>query len=119
MKAAAYKKQNEVGVIEAPVPSAGPGQVVLKVHNCGICGSDLHAVQFGTLRADCIMGHEFCGEVHEVGQGVRGFTVGERVASLPWITCGNANRARAARATIAVATASLGWGSCRAAMPNT
>ena len=88
MKAAAFKKQNEVGIIDAPVPKAGAGEVVLKVHNCGICGSDLHAVQLGTLRPDCIMGHEFCGEIHEIGEGVRGFQVGERVASLPWITCG-------------------------------
>jgi threonine dehydrogenase-like Zn-dependent dehydrogenase len=88
MKAAAFQKQNLVGVIDAPMPKAGAGEVVLKVHNCGICGSDLHAVQLGTLRAGSIMGHEFCGEVHEVGAGVRGFAVGERVASLPWITCG-------------------------------
>jgi (R,R)-butanediol dehydrogenase/meso-butanediol dehydrogenase/diacetyl reductase len=88
MRAAAFKRLNEVGIIEAPEPKAGPGQVVLKVHNCGICGTDLHSVQFGTLRSDSIMGHEFCGEVHELGPGVRGFRVGERVVSLPWITCG-------------------------------
>lgn len=88
MKAAAYQKQNEVGIIDAPVPKPSAGEVVLKVHNCGICGSDLHAVQLGTLRAGCIMGHEFCGEIHEVGAGVRGYEVGERVASLPWMTCG-------------------------------
>jgi (R,R)-butanediol dehydrogenase/meso-butanediol dehydrogenase/diacetyl reductase len=88
MRAGAFKKQNAVAIIDAPVPKAEAGQVVLKVHNCGICGSDLHAVQFGTLRPDSILGHEFCGEVFEVGPGVRGFKVGERVASLPWITCG-------------------------------
>jgi (R,R)-butanediol dehydrogenase / meso-butanediol dehydrogenase / diacetyl reductase len=88
MRAAAFKKANEVGIIDAPEPKAGPGEVVVKVHNCGICGSDLHAVQFGTLRPDSIMGHEFCGEIREVGPGVHGFHPGERVASLPWITCG-------------------------------
>lgn len=88
MKAGAFKKINEVVIIDVPEPKAGPGEVVVKVHDCGICGSDLHAVQFGTLRPDCILGHEFCGEVHEVGPGVHGFQVGERVASLPWITCG-------------------------------
>ena len=88
MRAAAFKKQNEVGIIDVPQPKPGPGEVVLKVHNCGICGSDLHAVQFGTLRPDSIMGHEFCGQIHEVGAGVRGFEIGERVASLPWIICG-------------------------------
>jgi len=88
MKAGAFKKQNEVAVIDAPMPHAGAGEVVLKVHNCGICGSDLHAVQHGTLRAGCIMGHEFCGEIHEIGAGVGGYRIGERVAALPWITCG-------------------------------
>jgi (R,R)-butanediol dehydrogenase/meso-butanediol dehydrogenase/diacetyl reductase len=88
MRAGAFKQQNVVSIIDAPVPKAGPGEVVLKVHNCGICGSDLHAVQMGTLRPNSILGHEFCGEVHEVGAGVRGFEVGQRVASLPWITCG-------------------------------
>ncbi len=88
MRAGAFKQQNVVNIIDAAVPEAGPGEVVLKVHNCGICGSDLHAVQFGTLRPGSILGHEFCGEIHEVGSGVRGFEVGQRVASLPWITCG-------------------------------
>ena len=44
MKAAVYKRQNEMAVIDVPQPKAGPGEVVLKVHDCGICGSDLHAV---------------------------------------------------------------------------
>jgi (R,R)-butanediol dehydrogenase / meso-butanediol dehydrogenase / diacetyl reductase len=88
MRAGAFTQQNVVSIIEVAESTAGPGEVVLKVHNCGICGSDLHAVQFGTLRPGSIMGHEFCGEVYEVGAGVRGFKVGERVASLPWITCG-------------------------------
>ena len=88
MRAAAFKKRNEVSVIDAPMPKAGPGEVVLRVHNCGICGSDLHAVQFSTLRPGCILGHEFSGAIHQVGAGVQGFEIGERVASLPWITCG-------------------------------
>jgi 2-desacetyl-2-hydroxyethyl bacteriochlorophyllide A dehydrogenase len=75
-------------VLDAPMPKAAPGQVVIKVHDCGICGSDLHAVQLGNIRADSIIGHEFSGEIHEVGAGVVGFRTGERVASLPWITCG-------------------------------
>src|SRR5579872_4842519 len=88
MKAAAFKKQDEVGIIDAPMPRAGAGEVILKIHDCGICGSDLHVVQFGTIRPESILGHEFCGEITEVGVGVRGFHVGERVAALPWITCG-------------------------------
>jgi len=93
MKAAAFKRQNEMGIIEAPKPKAGAGEVVLKVHACGICGSDLHACQYGFgMPPDTIMGHEFCGEVHEIGAGVRGFELGERVAGLPFITCGTCDR---------------------------
>lgn len=64
MKAAAFKKQNQMHVIDVPRPNPGQGQVVLKVHDCGICGSDLHAVQFGMgLAPDTVMGHEFAGEI--------------------------------------------------------
>ncbi len=89
MKAAVFKKQDQMAVIEVPNPSAGDGQVVLKVHNCGICGSDLHAVQYGLgMAPDTVMGHEFCGEIHELGAGVEDYRVGDRVTSLPYTACG-------------------------------
>ena len=84
MKAAVFKKQNEMAVVDIPKPSAGAGEVLLKVHNCGICGSDLHLVQRGVgLPVDSVMGHEFCGEIAELGAGVNGYRLGERVTSLP------------------------------------
>ncbi|MGH7933790.1 MAG: alcohol dehydrogenase catalytic domain-containing protein, partial [Candidatus Binataceae bacterium] len=93
MKVAVFKRQNEMSVSEAPVPKAAAGEVVLKVHDCGICGSDLHAVQFDFgMPPDTIMGHEFCGEVHEIGEGVTGFSKGDRVAALPFVACGTCDR---------------------------
>jgi threonine dehydrogenase-like Zn-dependent dehydrogenase len=63
--------------------------VLLKVHDCGICGSDLHAVQLGLgLKPDCVLGHEFCGEIAAVGDQVSGFGTGERVTALPFVSCG-------------------------------
>jgi (R,R)-butanediol dehydrogenase / meso-butanediol dehydrogenase / diacetyl reductase len=95
VKAAAFKRQNEMTVIDAPEPIADAGQVVLKVHDCGICGSDLHACQYGMgLPADSIMGHEFCGEIRKIGAGVSGFDIGERVAGLPFIFCGECERCK-------------------------
>ncbi len=89
MKAAVFKKRDEMAVIDVPHPIAGVGEVVLKVHNCGICGSDLHAVQYGIgMAADTVMGHEFCGEIHSLGDDVNGYHVGDRVTSLPYIACG-------------------------------
>jgi (R,R)-butanediol dehydrogenase / meso-butanediol dehydrogenase / diacetyl reductase len=89
MKAAVYKRLNEMAVVDVPRPAAGPGEVVLKVHNCGICGSDLHAVQYGFgMPPDSVMGHEFCGEIVELGSHVSGYAIGDRVTSLPYIGCG-------------------------------
>jgi 2-desacetyl-2-hydroxyethyl bacteriochlorophyllide A dehydrogenase len=89
MKAAVFKRKDEMAVIDVPDPTAGAGEVVLKVHNCGICGSDLHAVQYGLgMQMDTVMGHEFCGEIHAVGDGVDGYQLGERVTSLPYMACG-------------------------------
>ena len=89
MKAVAFKKKDEMAVIETPNPRAGNGEVVLKVHNCGICGTDLHMAQYGmNMPPDSIMGHEFCGEIHELGAGVNGYRVGDRVTALPFVACG-------------------------------
>ena len=89
MKAAVFKKKDEVAVIELPNPVAGTGEVILKVHDCGICGSDLHAVQYGLgMPPDTVMGHEFCGEIYALGPGVNTCRVGDRVTSLPRTSCG-------------------------------
>ena len=89
MRAAVFKKQDEMAVIDVPVPVAGAGEVVLKVHDCGICGSDLHAVQYGLgMAPDTVMGHEFCGEIHALGPGVNTYHIGDRVTSLPRTSCG-------------------------------
>jgi (R,R)-butanediol dehydrogenase/meso-butanediol dehydrogenase/diacetyl reductase len=96
MRAAAFKEKDRMGIIDVPRPAAGPGEVVLKVHNCGICGSDLHACQYGIgLAPDTVMGHEFAGEIAELGPGVTGFRPGERVTSLPFISCGDCDACRA------------------------
>src|ERR1700730_13072775 len=89
MKVALYKKPNEMAVGQAPEPKAGPGEVVLKVHNCGICGSDLHAVQYGIgMPTDTVMGHALCGEIHSLGAGVNGYQLGDRDTALPYFSCG-------------------------------
>ncbi|HUO87710.1 MAG TPA: alcohol dehydrogenase catalytic domain-containing protein [Rhizomicrobium sp.] len=95
MRAAVFKELSRPLVIEAvsdPVP--GPHDIVLKVRNCGICGSDLHMTEPGTimpLPAGSVMGHEFAGEVMEVGKAVTHlWKAGDRVAGFPVICCGDA-----------------------------
>lgn len=90
MKAAQFL---EVGkplcITEVAKPSADPGGLVFKVKACGICASDLHAVEVpGLLQPGNVLGHEYCGEVVEVGRGVEGWNVGDRLIALPGKPCG-------------------------------
>ncbi len=76
-------------------PEPIPGRVLVKVRNCGICGSDLHWYGGGFPVPAVCPGHEISGEVAEVGAGVEGFAPGDRVAVEPAITCGRCPACRA------------------------
>lgn len=80
------KETIEVREVDAPRPAAG--EVLVRVRVCGICGSDLHFYhgQFPSLPT-ISPGHEFAGEVAEVGEGVTGFAAGQRVAVEPIRSC--------------------------------
>jgi threonine dehydrogenase-like Zn-dependent dehydrogenase len=76
----------------------GPGQVLLRIRGCGICGSDLHAYRDRTRwTAGRVLGHEIAGEVAELGEGVTGLTVGQRVALQPRLFCGQCAECRGGR----------------------
>src|SRR5690606_11347742 len=69
-----------------PDPAPGPGELLLRVRACGICGSDLKAV--ANMPVGLVMGHEFAGEVVARGAGVEGWRDGTAVSALPLIGCG-------------------------------
>lgn len=91
MKAAIYPGEGKPVVIkDIPDPTPGPDDVLIKVHRCGICGTDLSFTRgemfdFGT---DTQFGHEYSGEIIEVGKNVAGFKPGDAIAVLPTIACG-------------------------------
>jgi threonine dehydrogenase-like Zn-dependent dehydrogenase len=78
-----------VEVAEEPDPAPGPEDVVVAVHSCGICGSDVHSAEANTGRSHGIPGHEFSGTIAEVGRDVRGWRVGQAVAVNPLGGCGH------------------------------
>jgi threonine dehydrogenase-like Zn-dependent dehydrogenase len=88
MKAAVLRGANEIRTETVPDPVLEPDGIIIKVRACGICGSDLHIYkkegQEGT-----IFGHEFSGEVAEVGPQVTGLTPGDRVTAVGFRPCGN------------------------------
>ena len=74
---------------ELPDPEPAHGQVLVAVDSCGICGSDVHAVESGRAAPGRILGHEFSGRVAGVGPGVSGWQVGQAVAVNPLGSCGH------------------------------
>jgi L-iditol 2-dehydrogenase len=87
MRAAVYRGVNDVRLEEVPVPGIGPGEILIRVHTCGICGTDLKKIATGSHSAPRIFGHETAGAVAKVGEGVRKFSVGERVVVFHHIPC--------------------------------
>jgi (R,R)-butanediol dehydrogenase/meso-butanediol dehydrogenase/diacetyl reductase len=92
MRAAVFKGVGLPLAVESlPEPKPGAGEVVLKVGRCGICGSDLHFTSGkGALQLNPghILGHEFAGEVVEVGPECSRIKVGDRVTAMPTVGCG-------------------------------
>jgi len=63
MRAAVYHGKNDVRVESVPVPQIGPGEILVRVHTCGICGTDLKKISTGSHSAPRIFGHEIAGQV--------------------------------------------------------
>ncbi|EPX83858.1 2,3-butanediol dehydrogenase [Salipiger mucosus] len=101
MKAARWHGVKDIRVEDVSEPSPGPGEVKVKVAWTGICGSDLHEYLAGPIfvpvdtehplshdKAPITMGHEYCGTVTQLGEGVEGLAEGDRVAIEPIFACG-------------------------------
>lgn len=88
MLAAVYRGVNDVRLETVPVPEIGLGEILVKVHTCGICGTDLKKIATGSHSAPRIFGHETSGTVAAVGASVRQFTPGDRVMVFHHIPCG-------------------------------
>lgn len=93
MKASRFLGNKTFAVTDLPTPHAGPGELVLRNQVCGVCGTDLHIYHGEPGSADVnppvVLGHEYSGEVVEVGEGVTGFAVGDHVTVDPNIYCGH------------------------------
>jgi L-iditol 2-dehydrogenase len=88
MRAVVYHGVNDMRVETVPVPRIGPGELLVKIATCGICGTDLKKIHFGSHSAPRIFGHEMAGTIVAVGSGVSSFNVGERVMTFHHVPCG-------------------------------
>src|SRR5881398_1200389 len=88
MQAAVYRGVNEVRLETVPVPQIGRGEILLRVHSCGVCGTDLKKIATGSHSTPRIFGHETSGVVAATGAQVRRFRPGDRVIAFHHIPCG-------------------------------
>src|SRR5512140_2867025 len=91
MQALILQEYMRLEMVEAPEPEVGPGDVLVRVEACGICGSDVHGYDGSTGRRipPVIMGHEAAGTIAALGPGVSGWQVGERITFDSTVYCGH------------------------------
>lgn len=88
MQAAVYRAPDDVRPETIAVPEIGPGEVLVRIDTCGICGTDLKKIHTGSHSAPRVFGHEMAGTIAAVGEAVHGFKVGDRVMAFHHIPCG-------------------------------
>jgi L-iditol 2-dehydrogenase len=88
MRAVVYRGINDMRLETVPVPRIGPGELLIKVATCGICGTDLKKIHMGSHSAPRIFGHEMAGTIVAIGEGVTRYAVGDRVMTFHHVPCG-------------------------------
>ena len=117
MMKALVKSRPEPGLWleSAPIPTVGPNEVLIKVLKTGICGTDLHILNWDgwaqrNIPVPRIIGHEFVGEIVEIGPGVTGYAMGDRVTAEGHITCGICRNCRAGKRHLCAHAVGIGGG---------
>jgi len=87
MQAAVYRGVNDVRLETVPVPTIGHGEMLVRVHSCGVCGTDLKKISTGSHSAPRIFGHEMSGVVAAIGKDVTAYRPGDRVMVFHHIPC--------------------------------
>ena len=87
MRAAVYRGVDDIRVETVPVPQIGPGEVLLRVGACGVCGTDLKKIHYGLVPPPRIFGHETAGTIAAVGVGVTEWKIGDRAIINHHVPC--------------------------------
>lgn len=114
MKALAKLKPTEgIWMTDVPLPEMGHNDLLIKIRKTAICGTDVHIYNWdewsqNTIKVPLVAGHEYVGEVVDMGQEVRGFKVGDRVSGEGHITCSYCRNCRAGRTHLCRNTIGVG-----------
>lgn len=99
MRAAVYRNNRDVRIEEMPIPTIGPGEMLVRVMASGICGSDVME-WYRIKKAPLVLGHEIAGEIVETGPGVQRFKPGDRVFVSHHVPCNSCRYCRAGHHTV-------------------
>ena len=107
------KPERGLWMEDIPQPMVGHNDVLIKINRTAICGTDIHIFQWddwakATIPVPLAVGHEFAGEIVEVGSEVKGFDTGDRVSAEGHITCGVCRNCRAGRRHLCINTVGVG-----------
>ncbi len=110
MTAAVFRRKGEVSIEQVPAPRPEPGEVLLEISHCGVCGSDIHFYTEGWGQPGSIEGHEYTGRIAALGEGVTGFQIGDPIVGGPGIRCGTCQYCQAGRPSLCAARDTPGMG---------
>ncbi|SFB78704.1 L-threonine 3-dehydrogenase [Pseudoalteromonas denitrificans] len=107
------KAEPGIWMTDVPKPEVGHNDLLIKIRKTAICGTDVHIYKWdewskNTIPVPMVVGHEYVGEVVDMGQEVRGFTIGDRVSGEGHITCGHCRNCRAGRVHLCRNTTGVG-----------
>ncbi|MEM3451577.1 MAG: zinc-dependent dehydrogenase [Nitrososphaerales archaeon] len=86
MRAAVYYNNRDIRLEDMPIPKIGPGEILVKIEACGICGSDVME-WYRVKKAPLVLGHEIAGEIVKVGEDVKKYRVGQRITASHHVPC--------------------------------
>ncbi|MEV0618517.1 zinc-dependent dehydrogenase [Nonomuraea sp. NPDC050404] len=111
MKVARFHAPGDIRIEDAPEPVAGAGEIKIRVRNCSTCGTDAKIQKHGHhhIRPPRVMGHEIAGEIVAIGDGVSGWSEGDRVQVIAAIPCGTCEECRRGRMTVCPNQESMGY----------
>ena len=107
------KPERGIWMMDIPKPTVGHNDVLIKIRQTAICGTDIHIYKWddwakATIPVPLAVGHEFYGEIVEIGSEVKGFALGDRVSAEGHITCGVCRNCRAGRRHLCINTVGVG-----------
>lgn len=99
MRIARYYSNSDIRIEEAPLPKIGKGELLVRVEASGICGSDVME-WYRVGRVPLVLGHEIAGTIEEVGEGLSGYSKGERIAASHHVPCETCSYCKAGHETV-------------------